>query len=81
MKLSGPISIYKENPTNVEWKEINVQLSYITIYKVYYTEYNKKKLIKPFTKILQSEFEDLFAFNCQCRDYDPNRIIDITNAV
>ena len=46
--LCGTIYKYEEKPVNNTWNVITVSLNYNTLFKVYYTEYNNKKLIKPY---------------------------------
>jgi len=79
--LCGTIYKYEEKPVNNTWNVITVSLNYNTLFKVYYTEYNNKKLIKPYCEYHQVEFEHLFNFGSHCKNYDPERIIDITEAV
>ena len=81
IRLSGTIHKYEEKPVNLTWNVITVYFNYNTFYKVYYTEYNNKKLIKPYCKYDQIEFEHLFNFGSHCKNYDPERIINITEAV
>ena len=81
MKLYGTIHKHNETPINTTWDIINISVSWDTSFKVYYTEYNGKKLIKPYKEYWRSEFEHIFNFGCKCKDYDSERIIDITDAV
>ena len=42
---------------------------------------NTKKLIKPFKPYNNYEFEYIFEFGPNCRNYDKNKILDITNCI
>ena len=79
-KLSGTIYKYKQIPLNIKWEIITVYLNYDALYKVYYTEFKNRKLIKPYCKYYEAEFQHLFDFKAHCSNYDSKRIIDITDA-
>ena len=79
--LCGTIHKYEQKPVNTTWNVITVILNYDALFKVYYTEYNNKKLIKPYCVYHQLEFEHLFNFGSHCKNYNPERIIDITEAI
>jgi len=81
IKLSGSLKTYKEKLNdNIKWEKKNIEMSH-NIYEIYYTEYNTKKLIKPFKPYNNYEFEYIFEFGPNCRNYDKNKILDITNCI
>jgi len=80
MDVKGFIRNYKENVKNVNWEKKLIFIHNSDFY-IFYTEYNNKKLIKPYCKYENIYFEQLFGFTYECSDYTPERIVDITDAI
>tara|TARA_Y100000589_G_C26811629_1_gene490098 strand:- start:292 stop:543 length:252 start_codon:yes stop_codon:yes gene_type:complete len=81
MIIKGTVKNYKEIIKDVNWKKKLLAVDNEKNYYIYYTEFNGKKLIKPYCKYKNYKFQRLFGFSQECKDYTPERIIDITEAV
>lgn len=81
MFIKGTVRNYKEDIKDVNWEKKLVVVGNEKNYYIYYTEFNGKKLIKPYCIYKNYEFEWLFGFAHECKDYTPERIVDITDAI
>jgi len=83
IKLCGDVYDfnYKIKDNNLKWELITINIDKYDTFKVYYCEYKNKKLIKPYEPYFIPNFEILFDFGYECKNYNHKKIIDITNAI
>ena len=58
---------------------LTVGINGINDFQVYTLIKNNKVLMKPAGLVFTSEFERLFDFGCGCYNYNPNKIITVTD--
>lgn len=88
------ISQIKINNWVNEWNPVIITIDQ-KYFNVLMIQIQEKTLIKPNNTILKDcnhcgpnkngyhcfEYENLFRFSCHCQNYNPDKIIDITNAI
>ena len=85
LSVSLPITVSDnhnlgDNLDKMHWVKTYIQVSRQKNYPIFASTINNEVFIKPFKKILNTEFEDLFGFKMECSDYNPNKIVWVKNA-
>lgn len=71
--------IYTQLPSNITWMLSTLPCGKKD-YDVYACEVDSKVYIKPYKKYNQYEFETLFNFECNCGNYDENKVVWVKDA-
>ncbi len=80
LPLSVSDNHFIEDTNKLSWIKCDIPVSKYKTYPIFACEIDEQVYIKPFQKIKNAEFEDLFGFKMDCSDYNPNKIVLVKNA-